>query len=97
MQLPIVPRYVGLQYLGTQDSADDLLAAAQAMVLTSTWTLVAVGGTSLTLHEVGEWSDTDWIVPTGSWLIVAPVGVCGLLDDTTFRHQYQPVATVEEG
>lgn len=95
MQLPIVPRYVGLQYLGTQESADDLLAGVQAMVLTSTWTLVGADENSMTLHEVGEWSEADWVVPTDRWLVVAPVGVCGLLDDATFRHQYQPITTQE--
>ncbi|GIF16541.1 hypothetical protein [Actinoplanes teichomyceticus] len=96
--LPIVRRTAGLRYLGTQESADGILADLQTLVPRSTWTVVSADADTLRLHEVGEWSEQDHMMQAGWWMVViADLGFVDYLDDARFQLRYHPTAIPEEG
>lgn len=87
-----------VQYTGTAESAQDVLTTIQQTVVSSsTWSLGADDGDSVTIHEVGEYGEADWVLPTGHWMVVSSGGPADFLTDDAFGRQYRTIAPVQEG
>lgn len=85
------------QYLGTPESADDVLSAVQTTVTSSSiWSLGSADADSVVIHEIGEYGEADWYLPTGHWMVISSAGPTDFPGDEVFSRQYRTVVG-EEG
>lgn len=81
-----------VQYVGTEESATEVLTAIQTTVDSpSVWTLGSFNADSVTIHEVGEYGESDWSLGAGLWMVVSTSGPMDVLTDEAFSRQYRTI------